>query len=350
MAEGLWRSVSGVRGIATREEINRLLPLFKEVYREARQTDPNLNNEIALYIQEDMDVNAFAFGRGTLVLTRGSIELLSDDCLKGLIAHEFGHFSHFDTVVLLFSAVGNIFLSIVMKIIKAITKILLFMVRNKDTTFTVVFKLLHTLVIGTYKAVLFVGDMILMSVSREHEFMADEFASRCGYGGALIDVLYQIHTVSIQKPGSIIEQLRSTHPPLTERIRALEKLNHHATGARERNRTQETKTTTFIEKASAGSKKNNTKNPLFNMFFEYVPPRLAVNEVFSLADADEHFRVLEEIIFKDKTYLYIVRLDNNMRFTDYYAIVEKTIKDNRVSVRKVTDYNLCRCLIDVMKD
>jgi predicted Zn-dependent protease len=79
---------------------------------------------------------------------------------------------------------------------------------------------------GLYKGILFFGDLILMSVSREHEFMADGFASRCGYGEDLIDVLYQIHQVSIKQTGSVIEQLRSTHPPLTERIKRLERLGY----------------------------------------------------------------------------------------------------------------------------
>ena len=59
------------------------------------RTDPQLSRKIRLYIQEDMSVNAFVFGKKTLVLTRGSVALLSDDCLKGLMAHEFGHFAHY---------------------------------------------------------------------------------------------------------------------------------------------------------------------------------------------------------------------------------------------------------------
>ena len=224
-AEGLWRSISGVRPLYTQAEKNHLLPIFEEVYIEAVKADPNLFKGITLYIQEDMDVNAFAFGKSTLVLTKGSIELLSDECLKGLIAHEFGHFSHFDTVVLLFASVGNLLMSLLMKIIRGIAKILLYMVRNKDVSFTWCMKILYSLVNGVYKGILFTGDLILMSVSREHEFMADAFAGKCGFGVELAEVLYQIHQVSISRPENVIEQLRSTHPPLTQRIERLERLN-----------------------------------------------------------------------------------------------------------------------------
>ncbi len=222
VAESLWRSVSGARTLATEVERNRLLPLFDEVYEEALNANPNLSKNISLYIQEDMDINAFAFGRATLVLTRGCVELLSDDCLKGLMAHEFGHFSHFDTVMILVSAVGNIFMSLLMKLIYGVARLLLFIVRNKDAIYTVVFKGAYYVVMGIYKAILFIGDLILMSVSRAHEYMADAFASRCGYRRELLEALYQIHQVSIQSPEGIIEQLRSTHPPLPQRIRQLE--------------------------------------------------------------------------------------------------------------------------------
>ena len=63
-----------------------------------------------------------------------------------------------------------------------------------------------------------------MSVGRQHEYMADKFAHECGYGRELAEVLYEIHQVSISRPGSVIEQLRSTHPPLTNRIQRLEQL------------------------------------------------------------------------------------------------------------------------------
>lgn len=227
IAEVLWRSITGVREIALSEEKKRLLPLFEEVYEEAKGIDKNLPEDITLYIQEDMDINAFAFGRSTLVLTKGSIELLNDECLKGLMAHEFGHFSHYDTVVLLIAMVGNLFLSIFMKCVYAITRMLLFVARNKDVAFSWCFKILYSVVNGIYKAILFVGDIILMSVSREHEFMADSFADRCGFGNELAETLLQIYKVSLNKPGSIIEQLRSTHPPLVERIERLEQIDNN---------------------------------------------------------------------------------------------------------------------------
>ena len=346
LAEGLWRSIAGVRPPSTKAERERLLPLFKEVYRNAMNTDPKLSKDIRLFIQNDMDVNAFAFGRGTLVLTRGSIELLNDECLKGLIAHEFGHFSHFDTVVILFAYIGNLFLSLVMKIIYGIAKVLLFMVRKKDAIFTIIFKLIYRILMGTYKVILFIGDMILMAVSREHEYMADAFASRCGYKENLIEVLYQIHQVSFSNPESVIEQLRSTHPPLTKRIERLEELKYQLEPQEGRKEEKHRLAGEDLEKGLSSSK--GFMKSLSNMLFEYEPPVFAVNEVFSLEQSGETFRVLEKIIFEGETYLYIVMLGENSRPTNYHVIVKKEVYGDSVSLRKVTDELLHMCLVEKM--
>ena len=108
VAEDIWRKVVGVRPLRLKREKERLLPLFKEVYLGAVRENPSLQKSIRLYIKEDMTINAFAFGKRTLVLTRGSVELLNDECLKGLMAHEFGHFSKRHTEALLLFMVANL--------------------------------------------------------------------------------------------------------------------------------------------------------------------------------------------------------------------------------------------------
>ena len=72
------------------------------------------------------------------------------------------------------------------------------------------------------KGISFVGELILMYSSREHEYVADEFAVKSGFGGELTGVLIEIYETSISKSQSIKEQLRSTHPHITLRIERLE--------------------------------------------------------------------------------------------------------------------------------
>ena len=221
MAEGLWRSISGVRPLRLKSEKERLLPLFKEVYEGARTTNPQLSKKIRLYIKEDMTINAFAFGRSTLVLTRGSIELLDDNCQKGLIAHEFGHFSHRHTEALLLFMVGNLPMTFIMRVLTDM-KNHFNMSENKGTLITSIFRMLFDFIYWIFRSLEFIGDLIIMRSSRQKEYIADDFAHQSSFGTELTNVLIEIYSVSISKPQSVKEQLRSTHPHITLRIEELE--------------------------------------------------------------------------------------------------------------------------------
>jgi len=72
----------------------------------------------------------------------------------------------------------------------------------------------------------FVGDLILMYHIRSQEYSADTLALKWGYGEELAGVLIQIYQISLEKPKSIGEMIRSTHPPITKRIEQLETILH----------------------------------------------------------------------------------------------------------------------------
>ena len=218
VAEKIWRKVKGVRPLRLKLEKERLLPIFKEVYEGSITADPDLPKSIKLYIKEDMTINAFAFGKNTLVLTRGSIELLNDDCLKGLIAHEFGHFSNKHTEALLLFMVANLPMSF---IIKKLTDAKNYFDNIKRRR-SIVMGSLCDLLYYAFKGIAFIGDLILMKSSRRNEYTADEFSIKSGFGEELTNVLLEIYKVSISKPQSVKEQLRSTHPHITLRIERLE--------------------------------------------------------------------------------------------------------------------------------
>ena len=215
-AEKLWRKVSGVRPLRLRSEKERLLPLFKEVYLGATEVDLNISKGIKLYIKEDMTINAFAFGKSTLVLTRGSLELLDDDCLKGFIAHEFGHFSHGDTKAILLAIVSNYFMSKI--IVKLTDRVNRYEAENRSGFIVWIVRGIYRL----FKAIDFIGEVILQRTSRRNEYLADSFALKSGFGSDLAKVLIEIYSVSVSKPQSVKEQLKSTHPDITLRIERLE--------------------------------------------------------------------------------------------------------------------------------
>lgn len=204
-AERLYRFLAGVRPLRTLKEKERLLPLFEEVYSAALIKYPNLFKGITLYIEESMEINAFALGRSTLVITRGSIHLLNDDCLRGLISHELGHFANHDTLLNQIAYIGNLPLTLLIKLLAYLA---------------------HTWRIFNliYRPILLINDAILMSAQRQQEYRADQFAFEIGYGDEMISALYELYAFIVEKPGSIEEQIRRTHPPITRRIEELEKM------------------------------------------------------------------------------------------------------------------------------
>ena len=219
VAENVWRKVVGVRPLRLRREKERLLPLFKEVYEGAIRVNPDLSKRIRLYIKEDMTINAFAFGKSTLVLTRGSVELLNDECLQGLIAHEFGHFSHKHTEALLLFMVANLPMTF---IVRKLTDAKNYFDNTNRRSFLI--GGLCSVFYYLFKGISIFGDLILMHSSRQNEYTADRFSISSGFGRELTDVLLEIYSVSISKAQSVREQLRSTHPHITLRIQRLERL------------------------------------------------------------------------------------------------------------------------------
>ena len=215
VGEGLWRTLSGVRPLRLNKEKARLLPLFKEVYEEAVKADERLPRNIRLYIKEDMGINAYAFGTETLVLTRGSICLLSDDCIKGLIAHEFGHFSHLDTVVSLFMTIANFYYSFLMvKLEKIKTRF--------DNSRGSIFSFLLGIIYWIFKSIQNLSNLLLMNENRKQEYEADNFAVKSGFGDELATALIDIYEISGSKPQTVKEMLNSSHPPITKRIERIE--------------------------------------------------------------------------------------------------------------------------------
>ena len=218
LSEQLWRWATGIRPLRLMAEKERLNPIFQDVYNAysyavyAKEGKITHAQNLKLYIQETMNINAFAFGRETLVLTKGSIDLLDDEALKGLIAHEIAHFHNHDTTGALFSYVANFPISILMKKLRKINSTL------EDGFIRFFFNIIY----GFFRAIEFLGDLILMHHSRKREYKADMFALKFGYGKELAEVLIQLYQISMEKPQTIGEMMRATHPPITKRIERLE--------------------------------------------------------------------------------------------------------------------------------
>ncbi|MCL2771719.1 MAG: M48 family metalloprotease [Oscillospiraceae bacterium] len=219
IAESLMRFLLGVRPLRINHEKSKLLPLFEEVYSEVVKTDHDLSRNIRLYITENMSVNAFAFGRNTITVYRGSLERLNDECIKGLMAHEFGHISHEDTIISLIMTIGNFFYSLLM--------ILLTNIKNKidthkDSIIMGLIKFFFDIIFYVFRGIEIISNLLIMHASRQNEYKADLFALNCGFGEEITAVLNELYQMTTTKPETIKKIINSSHPPITKRIERLE--------------------------------------------------------------------------------------------------------------------------------
>jgi heat shock protein HtpX len=203
-----------------------------------------------VYIIEENGMNAFATGRNpknaVITLTRGIIDNLNDEELKGVIAHELSHIKNYDillgTVIVIFVGMLSIASNILLRS---------FFFgggrrRSNDRSsgrgiFTVII-----LVLGIILILLspLIGTLIRMSISRNREFLADSngaLISRypAGLANALrkINQFSQIESASsatshlfiaeplTKKNKPVFSGLFSTHPPIEERIKRLDEMS-----------------------------------------------------------------------------------------------------------------------------
>src|ERR1700761_6097044 len=80
---------------ATSSEGAILLAAFSKVAVSAG-VDPQ---SFVLKVEESMELNAFATGRRTIVVTKGLLQICTPDELRGVLAHELGHLVSGDTVM-----------------------------------------------------------------------------------------------------------------------------------------------------------------------------------------------------------------------------------------------------------
>lgn len=225
LGETMLRFIEKLRPLSTKEEKEYLLPIFEEVYENAKEKDQKLNNNIKLYIIDNMYVNAFAIGRKTIAVTKGAVQTFSQDELKGVIAHEFGHLSNGDTKALLLSTIGNGIFSVlifVLRIIMLITEVVFSLTRMPFLdVFAVLARFLFDIGVIIFS---YVSEILLSVNSRQNELWADKFAFEIGYGEELVSSLYILQKISLPNNLKLLDRLRASHPNTAKRIEQLENL------------------------------------------------------------------------------------------------------------------------------
>ena len=231
VGEWFFRLINGCKKIIDPSIINRLTPLFKEVYARAKINDPNLSPNIKLYMINDHYPNAFALGRNTVCVTRGLLHF-DDEKIKGIFAHEFSHLSNKDTDFLLFIYIGNLFMTCAFMIARVMIGIMSFILgvaTSDDDDFDIIKGLrglifsyiadfFYVIAVGLYTKL---GLILVRHSMRKQEYEADKFAYDLGYGEQLRDALTELLDVN-ETPKNFAANLMSTHPDTFSRI---DKLN-----------------------------------------------------------------------------------------------------------------------------
>jgi heat shock protein HtpX len=186
-----------------------------------------------VYILPQPSPNAFATGRNpqhaAVAATEGILQILSDEELEGVLAHELAHVKHHD--ILISSVAATLAAAIMMA-----ARFAMFFGggRNDDRQGSNPIALLATMILAPIAAML-----IQAAISRSREFDADAGgAAIAGSPLGLVSALKKIESASriepldanpatahmfIIKPFSIsgLMGLFSTHPPTEQRIEAL---------------------------------------------------------------------------------------------------------------------------------
>ncbi|HLC77611.1 MAG TPA: M48 family metallopeptidase [Candidatus Nanoarchaeia archaeon] len=186
-----------------------------------------------LYIMNSSQINAFASGRNpenaVICVTEGALKKLERRELEGVLAHELGHVASYD---IRFMTLVTVMVGMVAIISEIFLRSLWFRSSDNDNKGSLIF-----LVIGIALAILapIVVMLVQLAISRKREFSADASAVKfTRYPQGLVNALKKIgkeNSVPEKRVSKVVSPLFisapvnewfSTHPPLADRIKALE--------------------------------------------------------------------------------------------------------------------------------
>lgn len=241
IGETILRWQNGCKEITDENVLRRIEPLFNEIHLRAVNIDSSLKRDIRFFISDDEEPNAFATGRNTVCITEGLL-MLSNEEIKGVLAHEFGHLSHKDTDAILVVAVGNLIVSvffivlrIFIRIINVIVSFLVgIVVSNEDGFIAKIvmgIKWLADFLIDTIIGAMMwlwtkLGVLICLTSSRQNEYHADKFAVDLNYKNELISALTSLDKMEPSKNKGLWAALNSSHPETSLRIEKLQSYGH----------------------------------------------------------------------------------------------------------------------------
>ncbi|MFW5606400.1 MAG: zinc metalloprotease HtpX [Campylobacter hyointestinalis] len=198
-----------------------------------------------VYIIDDNAPNAFATGRNhenaAVALTSGLINLMNENEIKAVVAHELGHIKHYDILTGSIAAVFAGALSLISNFAQLGT------IKNENRP-----NMITTIALAVITPL--VASIIQMSISRSREYEADRFSAITTQNPQwLIDALSKLenysqnhavlknadpqtaHMFIINPFGNVKSNLNNlfrTHPTTSDRIQKLKQMTNQSPAAR----------------------------------------------------------------------------------------------------------------------
>jgi len=196
-----------------------------------------------VYIMPDPAPNAFATGRdprhAAVCVTQGLLDIMDDNELQGVLAHEISHVKNYDIRVAMLAFALTAVISVISDVI---LRMVWFRDNDRENNNAGIF-----MIVGIVAAILspIIATLISLAVSRRREYLADAsgaLATRYpdGLASALEKIQQTGSTLRRQNTatahfffanplrGHSVTNLFSTHPPLAERIKRLRTMGTHA--------------------------------------------------------------------------------------------------------------------------
>ena len=197
--------------------------VFEEVKNTAIQRGYKISNKVKLYYTPTNDLNAFALGHRTVIITHAMM-CIDPEYLKGVLAHEIGHIVNADGDLKLGINVSNGILTIFLTVVSILSNFIIGVFTGAQNGFMNVLGvimnfLFNIVVLGLFTVWSYLGVLCVNSTSRKCEYKADGFAKELGYGEQLSAFLYALDGNAPKT--SIFNLMYQTHPDTPDRIKAL---------------------------------------------------------------------------------------------------------------------------------
>ena len=209
-------------------EAHRLFKIVREVSQAANIPMPKV------YIIPSEQANAFATGRNpqhaSVAATQGILNLLNDDELKGVMAHEIAHVKNRDILI---SSVAATIAGVISYVAFMARWAAIFGGRGRDSG-----NLVSLIVLAIITPL--IATIIQLAISRSREYLADATGAKIVQNSnGLASALEKLHSDVKRHPMRLgnqstahlfisnpfrargIMKLLSTHPPMNERVRRL---------------------------------------------------------------------------------------------------------------------------------